>query len=80
MEQQVKLIAERNLLLGIVYAEDGGLIYTVIRGATLAIICTKCDVDYWKNYDDILEINSLDNENQTKVGQILMIPGCPFNR
>ena len=36
-------------------------------------------VDYWKNRDDILEINGLDNENQIMVGQILKIPGWSFD-
>ena len=68
MGQQLEPIVELNLLLENVYAEDRDLIYTVIRSATLANICTKCGVDYWKNYDDIL----------IKVGQILKTPGCPF--
>ena len=71
-----------NLLLGnrgYEYTEDGDVVYTVTRGDTLAIICTKCGVDYWKNRDDILEINGLENENPIMVGQILKIPGWSFD-
>ncbi|MBQ2081736.1 MAG: LysM peptidoglycan-binding domain-containing protein, partial [Treponema sp.] len=80
--EQAALIEELNLLLGnrgYEYTEDGDVVYTVTRGDTLAIICTKCGVDYWKNRDDILEINGLDNENQIMVGQILKIPGWSFD-
>ena len=82
MAQQAALIEELNVLLGnrgYEYTDDGDVVYTVTRGDTLAIICTKCGVDYWKNRDDILELNGLDNENQIMVGQILRIPGWSFD-
>ena len=81
MAEQEALIEELNILLGnrgYEFTEDGDVIYTVTRGDTLAIICNKCGVDYWKNRDDILEMNGLDNENQIMVGQILRIPGWAF--
>ena len=51
------------------------MIYTVTRGDTLAKICAKCGLDYWKNSAEILEINGLKNENEIFIGQILKLPG-----
>ena len=78
INQQAELIEELNHLLGnrgYEFNEEGDVIYTVTKGDTLAKICAKCGLDYWKNSAEILEINGLKNENEIFIGQILKLPG-----